>query len=112
MTTIRWSYYFSNDTDAKLAYLHEDLLQDQESTGEMNDVYPTIGAFTVPTYRVSIDIGGQQPETMTFGVSPPPLKPLLYFGNINGILGSKLLQKYNVVLPNLTKHLILEEKYS
>ena len=99
------------DTGAKLAYLHEDLLEGQESNGEMNDFYPTIGTFTVPTHRVSIDIGGQQPETMTFGVLPPPLKPLLYFGNIKGILGSELLRKYNVVLSNLTKQIILEEKH-
>ena len=98
------------DTGAKLGYLHEDLLQGHESTGETNDFYPTIGQFTVPTYRVSIDIAEQQAETITFGVLPPPLKSLLYSGNIKGILGSELLQKYNVVLSSLTNQIVLEER--
>ena len=95
------------DTGAKLSYLHEALLQRHISFGEVNDFHPSIGNYTVPVYKVRVNIGEKQ-EDLVFGRLPSSLSYCLDIPKVKGILGTEPLKNYSIILSNSTKKLIFE----
>ncbi|CAF3117305.1 unnamed protein product [Rotaria socialis] len=94
------------DTGAKLSYLSDDLLVGN-SIGEVDDFYPSIGAYKTKVYKIDVAINGKV-ESLIFGSLPSSLRILLQLGQTEGIIGTELLTKYYVTLSNLNKTLILE----
>jgi hypothetical protein len=94
------------DTGAKLSYLSEDLLVGV-STGEVEDFHPSIGTYKTKVYEIDVIIDGKV-ETLTFGSLPSSIRMLLQMSQTKGVIGTQLLNKYSIILSNLTKILVLE----
>ncbi|CAF2101754.1 unnamed protein product [Rotaria magnacalcarata] len=94
------------DTGAKLSYLSDDLLVGN-SIGEVDDFHPSIGDFKTKVYKIDVTINGKV-ESLTFGSLPSSIRYLLQLGRTEGVIGTELLNKYYVILSNLSKTLILE----
>eukprot|EP01112_Ceratiomyxa_fruticulosa_P019942 TRINITY_DN6657_c0_g1_i2.p1 TRINITY_DN6657_c0_g1~~TRINITY_DN6657_c0_g1_i2.p1 ORF type:complete len:238 (+),score=43.60 TRINITY_DN6657_c0_g1_i2:160-873(+) len=98
------------DTGAKISYLSDEFLVG-ESAGLVVDFYPTMGKFTTETYEIDITIGKKSPSQlqMIFGRLPQALTPLLIMGDAKGIIGSHLLDHFDITLCSRDKKLILEK---
>jgi hypothetical protein len=94
------------DTGAKLSYLSEDLLIGTP-IDEMEDFHPSIGTFKTNIYQIDVIINNKI-QKFIFGLLPSSIQILLEMGQTKGVIGTQLLQKYSLILSNLTKILILE----
>jgi hypothetical protein len=92
------------DTGAKLSYLSDELLTGA-SVGEEEDFYPTMGTFKTKVYKVDVQVGNVT-ENLTFGSLPTQISALLTLGNTKGIVGTELLNKYDITLTKT--ELVLE----
>ena len=81
------------DTGSPMSYLLPELLADMEADGQREDFYPLLGNFLTTAYTLPISIGGERRQ-MRFGELPEELRSTLEAGQVQGIIGTQLLQHF------------------
>lgn len=83
------------DTGAQLSYLDAGVTSGLPDAGEAEDFYPSLGAFTTPTFEVPVGLGGDE-ILLRVGNLPEILQVMLMMADTQGILGTALLDRYAI----------------
>lgn len=83
------------DTGARLSYLAPSLARQFPTATDEEDFYPGLGRFTTQTHCAALMIGTER-ISLTVGILPPDLQPLLTMANTSGILGTAILETHDV----------------
>jgi hypothetical protein len=94
------------DTGAKLSYLAAGLCADIVSEGWATDFYPGHGSFRTETYRIRTKVGDSEFEAL-YGNLPDGLQMLLDLGSAEGILGSDLFFRHDILLDMANKDITI-----
>lgn len=86
------------DSGAKLSYVDPRAVAGMTPNGFLTDFFPLIGEFQVPTFDLTVGVGGRQ-ITSRFGVLPESLQSRLALVGLNGwILGSDFFRGRRIIL--------------
>ena len=85
------------DTGAQLSYINEPYVAGVEPTGMREDFHPFMGRYEVPTYGMTINLGGKVLDAVC-GASPAQVQRLISIINADGVLGHDLFAQGKVVL--------------
>ena len=96
------------DTGAQLSYLSPDIASSYPSLGNAADFYPGVGEFTTPTYEVPCKFSTEE-LVLKVGVLPPLLQATLMMANTSGILGTMILESYQVFYAPRRKQLAIQK---
>jgi hypothetical protein len=88
---------FFLDTGAKLSYLSTSYTAGLISQGEDTDFYPGHGTYQTPVYELNADLAGVS-FPVRFGSLPPVLTSLLTMGQVQGIIGFDLFNRFQVMM--------------
>lgn len=91
------TYNIFLDTGAKLSYLFQEIVDNEESIGTKEDFYPGLGKFQTKCYSMPTRLGNST-FTMTYGVLPSLLEMMLQLVDVQGIIGFEFFQKFTVLL--------------
>ena len=83
------------DTGATMSYMLPENLAGLDSCGRQEDFYPLLGNFMTDVYTIEIGIGGEERE-FRFGELPGELRMMLEAGQVQAILGTELLQHFDL----------------
>jgi len=98
------------DTGAKLSYLDPDKTNSLEPTGTASDFYPSLGTFSTNTFDVAIGLASEN-IVLRVGNLPVILQETLRLANVQGILGTALLQAHKITFAP-RRHMMTMERLS
>ena len=87
---------FFLDSGAKLSYLATAYTAGLNPQGEDTDFYPGHGTFQTPVYELDATL--VDPFPVRFGNLPPQMSALLSMGNVQGIIGYDLFNRFKVMM--------------
>lgn len=87
---------FFLDSGAKLSYLATAYTAGLHPQGQDTDFYPGYGAFQTSVYELDATLIDSFP--VRFGNLPPQLSALLSMGNVQGIIGYDLFNRFKVMM--------------
>jgi hypothetical protein len=84
------------DTGAPVSYLREPLLGKVATQRTVEDFYPLLGTFETTTYKHAVTVGDKFME-LYLGALPVTACPILDALGVDGILGTDMLQHYDMM---------------
>jgi hypothetical protein len=90
---------FFLDSGAKLSYLSAAHTDGLPSTGVESDFYPGYGTFETPVYELQSSLVDTN-FPVKYGNLPAALQSLLTMGNVQGIIGFDLFNRFRVMLDS------------
>ena len=99
---------FILDTGARVSYLALELAVGYEVTGTATDFFPGFGRFETETREAEIGIGGTMLR-LRFGTLPMMLEQVFRFMSADGIIGTELLDYFNIGLSTRRKEMTLQK---
>lgn len=84
------------DTGAYLSYMLPEFMEECPACGPLADYYPMIGHYRVDTRRVPVSLGTAEME-VRMGEAPEEVQTVLAAVGAQGIIGSALLEAFQVV---------------
>ena len=96
------------DTGAKISYLAFEITSAYQADGKVEDFYPDFGVFSTETYTLPLKIGSQIFD-LCFGNLPEMLEATLMAANVQGILGTELLEKHRLLYSARRSQICIEK---
>ena len=97
---------FFFDTGAQLSYVNKEAVVNHQMLGVKKDFYPLIGEYETNFYELDAEIA-RNDHKMQFGVLPELIGMTLTIAGVDGIIGTELLNHYDIVINNHTRNLNL-----
>lgn len=88
---------FFLDSGAKLSYLAASVTEGLPSQETKSDFYPGYGSFETPIFTLEVHVAGAT-LPINFGNLPTQLLGLLNQGNVKGIIGFDLFNRFQILL--------------